>query len=74
MVEERFTITRTLRYTRVIAAAVLVGAMVGLISSAVVGVGLQYLGPLQGYSLGALMKRRCEIVGRQIERQGIDRQ
>lgn len=55
MAVERFTRERILRYVRVILVAVGLGVMVGVITSAVVGLGVQYLGPLEGYRLGALV-------------------
>ena len=55
MAVERFTRERIVHFVRVIGIAVLLGAVVGTVSSAVIGVGVQYLGPLEGYRLGALV-------------------
>src|SRR6266542_3930239 len=52
---ERFTRERTMLYSRVIFTAVVVGAAVGAIVAGALGVGVQYLGPLEGYRLGGLV-------------------
>ncbi len=55
MAVERFTRERIIHYVRVIGIAALLGAVLGTVSSAIIGVGVQYLGPLEGYRLGALV-------------------
>src|SRR5216683_2451894 len=55
MAVERFTRERIIHFVRVIGIAALLGIVVGIVSSAVIGVGVQYLGPLEGYRLGALV-------------------
>ena len=55
MVVQRFTRERIVQAVRVILIATLLGAVVGTISSAIIGIGVQYLGPLEGYRLGALV-------------------
>src|SRR5205807_10130170 len=55
VVVQRFTRERIVQAVRVILIATLLGAGVGTISSAIIGVGVQYLGPLEGYRLGALV-------------------
>ena len=52
---ERFTRERIVRNMRVVLIAVVLGGLVGVITSAVVGLAVQYLGPLEGYRLGALV-------------------
>src|SRR5574341_2069779 len=51
---DRFTRERTFRYARIILVAVMVGAAVGLVTGTVLGLGIQYLGSLEGYRLGSL--------------------
>ena len=55
MAVERFTRDRIVHFVRIIGIAALLGAVVGTVSSAVIGIGVQYLGPLEGYRLGALV-------------------
>jgi len=55
MAVDRFSRERIVRFSRVVFVAVALGALVGAIFSAVVGVGVQFLGPLEGYRLGALV-------------------
>src|SRR5437588_6918129 len=55
MVVQRFTRERIVRYFRVIAIAAVLGGLIGILSSAIVGLGVQYLGPLEGYRLGAIL-------------------
>lgn len=55
MAVDRFSRERIVRYGRIVFVAVALGAVVGATFSAVVGVGVQFLGPLEGYRLGALV-------------------
>jgi hypothetical protein len=55
MAVERFTRERIIHFVRVIGIAALLGIVVGTVTSAIIGVGVQYLGPLEGYRLGALV-------------------
>ncbi len=55
MAVERFTVPRILSYTRLVITALLIGAAIGVIASAIIGFGVQYLGPLEGYRLGGLV-------------------
>jgi hypothetical protein len=55
MAVDRFSRDRIVRYARIVFVAVVLGAAIGSVFSAIVGVGVQFLGPLEGYRLGALV-------------------
>lgn len=55
MIVQRFTRERVVSNFRTVGIAAVLGGLIGLLSSAIVGLGVQYLGPLEGYRLGALL-------------------
>jgi hypothetical protein len=55
MAVERFTRDRIVRYARIVGIAAALGLFIGIVSSLIIGIGVQYLGPLEGYRLGGLV-------------------
>jgi hypothetical protein len=55
MAVERFTRDRIVHFARVVGIAAALGIVIGIVSSLIIGIGVQYLGPLEGYRLGGLV-------------------